>query len=73
MVNDELAESAAFVAAWLPGSEGGGVADVLFGGHDFQGTLPFAWPATADGATAEARDREALYPRGHGLTTGRTR
>lgn len=73
VVNDELAESAAFVAAWLPGSEGGGVADVLFGGDGFQGTLPFAWPATADGATAEARDREALYPRGHGLTTGRTR
>ncbi|MFN8668675.1 MAG: glycoside hydrolase family 3 protein [Gemmatimonadaceae bacterium] len=70
VVNAELAESAAFVAAWLPGSEGAGVADVLFGAFDFQGALSFAWPATVDGATAEARSREALYPRGHGLTYG---
>ncbi|MDZ4230050.1 MAG: glycoside hydrolase family 3 C-terminal domain-containing protein, partial [Candidatus Veblenbacteria bacterium] len=32
------------VAAWLPGSEGGGVADVLFGDYPFTGTLPVAWP-----------------------------
>lgn len=73
VVNHELGESSAFVAAWLPGSEGAGVADVLFGGHDFQGTLPFAWPATVDGATAEARSREALFPRGYGLTFGSAR
>lgn len=48
----EMAEADAFVAAWLPGSEGEGVADVLVGdaaGHprrDFSGRLPFAWPAT---------------------------
>lgn len=34
----------ALVAAWLPGSEGGGVADVLFGDEPFTGTLPVAWP-----------------------------
>jgi len=34
----------ALVAAWLPGSEGGGVADVLFGDFPFTGTLPLAWP-----------------------------
>ncbi|HLD17720.1 MAG TPA: glycoside hydrolase family 3 protein [Patescibacteria group bacterium] len=34
----------AVVAAWLPGSEGGGLADVLFGDHPFTGTLPVAWP-----------------------------
>lgn len=34
----------AVVAAWLPGSEGGGVADVLFGDYPFTGTLPVAWP-----------------------------
>jgi beta-glucosidase len=68
VVHEELAASSAFVAAWLPGSEGAGVADVLFGRHDFQGTLPFAWPASVEGATAETRSREALYPRGYGLT-----
>ena len=52
-VNPEINASDAFVAAWLPGSEGGGVADVLFKtvqgavAHDFRGTLPFSWPRTA--------------------------
>lgn len=52
-VNREINVADAFVAAWLPGSEGAGVADVLFKGrdgklaHDFTGRLPFSWPATA--------------------------
>lgn len=37
----------AVIAAWLPGSEGGGVADVLFGDYPFTGTLPVAWPLNA--------------------------
>ena len=47
----EIARSDAFVAAWLPGSEGQGVADVLVGDgagrphHDFTGKLGFGWPA----------------------------
>ncbi|NVJ96630.1 MAG: exo 1,3/1,4-beta-D-glucan glucohydrolase [Alphaproteobacteria bacterium] len=51
-VNPELNTSDAFVAAWLPGSEGQGVADVLVAGkdgqprHDFKGRLSFSWPAT---------------------------
>ncbi len=51
--NPEINASDAFVAAWLPGSEGGGVADVLIGDaqgaarHDFTGTLSFSWPRTA--------------------------
>ncbi len=44
VVNEELRHSAAFVAAWLPGSEGQGIADVLFGDHDFSGRLGFSWP-----------------------------
>lgn len=50
-VNRELAEADAFVAAWLPGSEGAGVADVLIADgagqprHDFTGKLAFDWPA----------------------------
>jgi beta-glucosidase len=52
-VNPELNASDAFVAAWLPGSEGGGVADVLIGDqsgkprHDFSGKLSFSWPRSA--------------------------
>lgn len=64
VTNAELDASQAFVAAWLPGSEGAGVADVLFGDHDFVGTLPFSWPATDEGAYA-ARARR--FDRGFGL------
>ena len=60
-VNRELAEADAFVAAWLPGSEGAGIADVLIGDaagrprFDFTGKLPFDWPAgCAPGASALA-------------------
>ena len=64
VVNQELAESHAFVAAWLPGSEGGGVADVLFGEADFQGRLSVSWPGEAgeDGPVGEP-----LFRRGSGL------
>jgi beta-glucosidase len=65
VVNQELAQCAAFVAAWLPGSEGQGVADVLFGDHDFQGTLSFAWPAGTD------RPSAPLFPVGFGLRLGK--
>ncbi|MFT4257288.1 MAG: glycoside hydrolase family 3 N-terminal domain-containing protein [Pseudoxanthomonas sp.] len=53
-VNREINASDAFVAAWLPGSEGAGVADVLLRGadgkpqHDFHGKLSFSWPKRAD-------------------------
>jgi len=52
-VNREINAADAFVAAWLPGSEGAGVADVLLRGpdgsvqHDFKGRLSFSWPRTA--------------------------
>ncbi|KQT32709.1 1,4-beta-D-glucan glucohydrolase [Sphingomonas sp. Leaf412] len=57
----ELNTADAFVVAWLPGSEGAGVADRLFDGI-FTGRLPMPWPASAraDGAT--------LYSLGHGLS-----
>ena len=53
-MNREINAADAFVAAWLPGSEGGGVADVLLRGkdgkpqYDFKGTLGFSWPRRAD-------------------------
>ena len=65
----EMDRSAAFVAAWLPGSEGAGVADVLFGDRPFRGRLSFSWPASPD----QNPDRddpayEPLFPAGFGLT-----
>ena len=53
-VDDVIEISDAFVAAWLPGSEGGGVADVLIDNdHSFVGTLPFDWPKTGAGTRFE--------------------
>lgn len=55
-------QSAAVIAAWLPGTEGGGVADVLFGDHPPTGRLPFPWPAGPDPTAAPPR-----FPIGFGL------
>lgn len=66
-VNKELNRSDAFVAAWLPGSEGGGIADVLFGDHGFTGKLSYSWPG-ADCQTPLNNSSDALFPLGFGLT-----
>ncbi len=50
VTHEEMKLADAFVAAWLPGSEGTGIADVLFGKAPFSGKLPFPWPTT-DGAS----------------------
>jgi beta-glucosidase len=70
-VNRHINAADAFVAAWLPGSEGGGVADLLFGKAGFRGKLPFSWPADAKGAPLNIGDRgyKPLFPFGFGLTT----
>ena len=63
-VNSELNASDAFVAAWLPGTEGGGVADVLLKAadgsvnHDFKGKLSFSWPKTAVQTTVNKGDKD---------------
>jgi beta-glucosidase len=44
IVTDQLDDMDAFVAAWLPGTEGDGVAEVLFGDFGFSGRLPVSWP-----------------------------
>lgn len=68
-VNPELNASDAFVAAWLPGSEGAAVADVLFGKHDFTGRLPFSWPATPSQVVNTGdEDYAPLLPIGFGLS-----
>ena len=70
-MNRELNASDAFVASWLPGSEGAGVADVLFGAHPASGTLSFSWPATCEGAPLNTSEG-ALFPVGYGLVAGAT-
>lgn len=73
LITDELKSLDALVAAWLPGSEGGGVADVLFGNKSFVGKLPLPWPAYSeqlpishDGTTAD--ETPVLFPRYFGLS-----
>ena len=74
----ELNLSDAFVAAWLPGTEGGGVADVLFRkrsgkvNQDFTGKLPFSWPRSACQTAVNVGDpdHDPLFPFGYGLDYG---
>src|SRR5690606_38098100 len=44
LIDEYLEDFAGVIAAWLPGTEGAGVADVLFTDHDFVGKLPISWP-----------------------------
>nr|3RRX_A Chain A, Exo-1,3/1,4-beta-glucanase [Pseudoalteromonas sp. BB1] len=75
-VNKELNASDAFVAAWLPGSEGEGVADVLLTNKqgktqfDFTGKLSFSWPKYDDQFTLNLNDADydPLFAYGYGLT-----
>jgi beta-glucosidase len=64
----------ALVAAWLPGSEGRGVADTLFGRRPYTGRLPVTWPRTVAQEPINIGDRDyrPLFAYGHGLRT-RTR
>ena len=68
VINRELDASSAFVAAWLPGSEGQGVADVLFGDEDFSGKLSFSWPKDPDDRNNVGDEGyDPLFPYGFGL------
>ncbi|MDQ2043792.1 putative glycoside hydrolase [Pseudoalteromonas sp. 20-92] len=77
-VNSELNASDAFVAAWLPGTEGAGIADVLLKAADgtiqnnFKGKLSFSWPKSAVQTAVNKGDEnyEPLLPYGFGLTYG---
>lgn len=69
--NPEINQSDAFVAAWYPGSEGAGIADVLIGGaKDFHGTLSFSWPKTANQFRLNKGEAgyDPLFALGYGLS-----
>jgi beta-glucosidase len=75
VITDQLETADAWVAAWLPGTEGQGVADVLFGDAPFTGRLPFTWLRSNDqlpfdfaNLPSEGEDAP-LFPFGYGLTT----
>jgi beta-glucosidase len=70
MVIDPILDKAdAIVAAWLPGTEGDGVADVLFGDYKPTGKLSFTWPrGTSTSLHLGDTGHKALYPFGHGLS-----
>ena len=75
-VNQEINASDAFVAAWLPGTEGAGIADVVVGDaqgrprNDFTGRLSFAWPATAAHGAPDAPVAPPQFSDGYGLHYG---
>jgi beta-glucosidase len=73
LVAEEVAKSDAFVAAWLPGSEGDGIGQVLFGQYDFMGKLPHSWPRSMDDLKGKYGPNfwdpaaDPLFPFGFGL------
>ncbi|WP_155859410.1 glycoside hydrolase family 3 N-terminal domain-containing protein [Cellulomonas sp. KRMCY2] len=71
VVSDRLPQIDALVASWLPGSEGAGVADVLFGAAPFTGRLPLSWPASVDQVPVNVGDPTyaPAYAYGWGLRT----
>jgi len=68
-IEPDLAVSDAFIAAWLPGSEGGGVADFLYAADGFRpvGKSPYAWPRAVEDLPLAIDDERALIPFGFGL------
>jgi beta-glucosidase len=73
VVTNQIEKSDAFIAAWLLGSEGDGVAEVLFGDFNFSGKLPHSWPALLEdykgkyGPNFWNNSLQPLYPFGFGL------
>ena len=71
MIIDEVLDQAdAFIAAWLPGTEGQGVADVLFGDYKPTGKLSFSWPRSMDQIPINVGDKnyDPLFRFGYGLS-----
>lgn len=79
IVTEHLDQWDAVIAAWLPGTEGQGVADVLFGDYAFTGKLPYTWPRSMDQIPFDFDQIETtgpdapLFPFGYGLDTAGNR
>jgi beta-glucosidase len=72
LIIDKILDSSdAIVAAWLPGTEGDGVAEVLFGDYTPQGVLSFSWPKDMSQVAVHAGDPNyaPLFPYGYGITS----
>jgi beta-glucosidase len=77
LITEQLPMADAWVAAWWPGTEGAGIADVLFGDYPFTGKTAFSWPRTNEqlpinvNNTMDKTGCDApLFPFGYGLTYG---
>ena len=81
IINEELNDSHAFIAAWLPGTEGAGISDVLFGDFNPGGKLPLTFPRSVGQLQMIYNHKPSqyfhkyafekvtpLYPFGHGLS-----
>lgn len=75
VIQPYLSKIDALVAAWLPGTEGQGVADVLYGDFEFTGKLARTWFKTVDQLPMNVGDKhyDPLFPFGFGLTTNLTK
>ncbi|GLX51857.1 hypothetical protein Shyhy01_48070 [Streptomyces hygroscopicus subsp. hygroscopicus] len=71
LIGDRLGEIDSLVASWLPGTEGEGVADVLYGARPFTGQLPVTWPKSEAQLPINVGDAsyDPQFPYGWGLTT----
>lgn len=69
VLDSALDNSDAFIAAWLPGTEGGGIADILFGDYNPTGKLPVSWPKNIEQLPINIGDKnyDPLFPYGYGL------
>ncbi|TGZ12904.1 hypothetical protein DV517_69880 [Streptomyces sp. S816] len=74
LIGDRLGEIDSLVASWLPGTEGEGVADVLYGARPFTGQLPVTWPRSESQLPINVGDAsyDPQFPYGWGLTTRTT-
>ena len=72
-ITTRLGDWDGFIAAWLPGTEGDGLSDVIFGDYDFAGKLPVSWPKYFDSSNIKINSGDSnyvpLFPFGYGLST----